>query len=157
MLKPGGLLMARLTNPDHIAALAAKVATMQGTAAEIAAELNAPATTQIVRTVTTDEFLEAVSPTAYAQVLAIAKDVAKPGHAQAAWLIQALDAGQVSATEGTQGRAVLELLLSSGILSAAESQALIAAAMEEAAAGPSWATANGIGYVYPEFVEQVRN
>lgn len=24
-------------------------------------------------------------------------------------------------------------------------------------AGPSWAAANGIGYVYPEFVEQVRN
>ena len=149
--------MARLTNPDHIAALAAKVATMQGTAAEIAAELNAPATTQVVRTVTTDEFLEAVSPTAYAKVLAIAKDATKAGHAQAAWLIQALDAGQVSATEGTQGRTVLELLLSSGILSAAESQALIAAAMEEAAAGPSWGAANGIGYVYPEFVEQVRN
>lgn len=149
--------MPILTNPDHIAALAAKVATMQGTASEIAAALNASATTQIVRTVTTDEFLEAVSPTAYAQVLAIAKDATKPGHAQAAWLIQALDAGQVSATEGTQGRAVLELLLSSGILSAAESQALVTAAMEEAQAGPSWGEANGIGYVYPEFVEQVRN
>lgn len=147
--------MARLTNPDHIAALAAKVATMQGTAAEIAAELNAPATTQVVRTVTTSEFLEAVSPTAYAKVLAIAKDVAKPGHAQAAWLIQALDAGQVSATEGTQGRTVLELLLSSGILSAAESQALIAAAMEEAQAGPSWGMANGFGCIRVSYVLEV--
>lgn len=149
--------MPTLTDPAKIALLTQKVATMQGTAAEIAAALNTSATMQLVRTVTTDEFLEAVSPTAYAQVLAIAKNSAAPGHAQAAWLIQALDAGQVSATTGTQGRAVLELLLSSGILSAAESQALVAAAMEESAAGPSWGAANGIGYVYPEFVEQVRN
>ncbi len=149
--------MPTLTDPAKIALLTQKVATMEGTAAEIAAALNTPATTQIVRTVTTSEFLEAVSPTAYAKLLAIAEDATKPGHAQAAWLIQALDAGQVSATEGTQGRAVLKLLLSSGILSAAESQALVAAAKEEAAAGPSWAAANGIGYVYPEFVEQVRN
>ena len=56
-----------------------------------------------------------------------------------------------------QGRAVLELLLSSGILSAAESQALIAAATEETQEGPSWGEAAGIGYVYPEFVEQVMN
>ena len=40
---------------------------------------------------------------------------------------------------------------------AAESQALIAAATEETQEGPSWGEAAGIGYVYPEFVEQVMN
>ena len=147
--------MPTLTDPDLLAALAAKVATMQGTPAEIAAALN-DATVVRVRLVTTDEFLEAVSPAHYAQIVVVAAGTGT-GHAEAKWLRQALDAGQVRATEGTRGRAVLEGLLASGILSAAESQALIAAATEETQEGPSWGAAAGIGYVYPEFVEQVMN
>jgi hypothetical protein len=147
--------MPTLTDANLLAALAAKVSTMQGTATEIAAELNG-GTVTVVRTITTDEFLEAVSPANYAKIVTLAAGTAT-GSAEAKWLLQALDAGQVSATAGTRGRTLLELLLSSGILSAAESQALIAAATEETQQSPSWGEAAGIGYVYPEFVEQVMN
>ena len=63
--------MPTLTDPDLLAALAAKVATMQGTPAEIAAALN-DATVVRVRLATTDEFLEAVSPAHYAQIVVVA-------------------------------------------------------------------------------------
>ena len=147
--------MPKLTDPDQIEVLRQKVATMTGTATEIADELNAVPTVEVIQSVATSAFLEAVSPPAYATIRAAANSSANQHHADAAWLMQALSAGEVTATVGSRGRTVLEVLINSGVLSAEETAALIAAATVEVREGESWAQANEFGRIRVSYVLEV--
>ena len=66
-----------------------------------------------------------------------------------------LSMGQIALTEGTQGRAIVDTLVAGGIMTEAERDALVALATTDLP-GPSWAEANGFGFVYPENLEQAQ-
>lgn len=148
--------MPTLIKPELVEALREKVATMEGTAREIAAELNAPEVTGYeTGTVEAADAYEALSPDTL-----LALDTAAGGTdalaGEALWLLSALaDVDPLSLAEGSAGAEALEALRAGGVVPQAEAEALIAAAQGELL-GPSWGQQAGIGYVEARFILEVQ-
>jgi len=76
-------------------------------------------------------------------------------NAAIAWGEHLNTVGAIALTEGSAGRAIVDTLVAGGIMTAAERDALVALATQDVR-GPSWAEANGFGFVYPENLEQAQ-
>ncbi|MEN6545336.1 MAG: hypothetical protein ABFE07_04775 [Armatimonadia bacterium] len=151
--------MPTITKPALLDALRAKLAETKGVTAE---ELNAPTKVGVeVGEVLAEGAVKALS----AKTLAGIQDAALADAPSAQAAIAARNAaiawgehlsmGQIALTEGTQGRAVVDALVTAGIMAAAERDALVALATQDVL-GPSWAETAGLGYVYPENLQQAQ-
>lgn len=148
--------MATLTKQAFIDALAAEVARREGTAAEIAAALNAPEVTGYeTGTIDTGAAYETISPaTLLALDTAAGSDGAQAGNA--IWWLSALaDVEPISLAAGTTARAALDALTGARLIPQEECDALLAAARVEVL-GPSWGQAQGIGHIETAWVQEVR-
>ena len=76
-------------------------------------------------------------------------------NAAIAWGEQLNTVGAIALTEGSAGRAIVDALVAGGIMTEAERDALVALATQDVR-GPSWAETAGLGYVYPENLDQAR-
>ena len=150
--------MPVLTDPEKLALLKAKLAEAP-TSAEA---LNAPTKVGVE---VGEVLAEAAIKTLSAKTLAGIQDAALADAPSAQAAIAARNAaiawgehlsmGQIALTEGTQGRAVVDALVTAGIMTAAERDALVALATQDVR-GPSWAETAGLGFVYPENLEQAQ-
>ena len=148
--------MPKLTKQPLIDALAAEVAKREGTAAEIAAALNAPeVVAHETGTIDTGVAYETISPaTLLALDTAAGEDGTQAGNA--IWWLSALaDVEPISLAAGTTARAALDALTGARLIPQAECDALLAAAQVEVL-GPSWGQAQGIGQIEAMWVQEVR-
>lgn len=76
-------------------------------------------------------------------------------NAAIAWGEQLNTVGAIALTEGSAGRAIVDTLVAGGIMTEAERAGLVALATTDVL-GPSWAETAGLGYVYPENLDQAR-
>jgi len=76
-------------------------------------------------------------------------------NAAIAWGEHLNTVGAIALTEGSAGRAIVDTLVAGGIMTAAERDALVALATQDVR-GPSWAETAGLGFVYPENLEQAQ-
>ena len=149
--------MPKLIKPELVEALREKVATMQGSASDIAAELNAPEVVGYeTGTVEAADAYEALSPDTL-----LALDTAAGGTdalaGEALWLLSALaDVEPLSLASGSRGAGALAALTDGGIIPAVECDALLAAA-QEPVLGPSWGQRAGIGRIDARMVQEVRD
>jgi hypothetical protein len=151
--------MPTITKEKYLIALRAKLAEQPDVTA---AELNAPQKVgETVGAVQADQAVQALS----AATLASIQDAALADAPTQAYKVAARNAalswgehlsmGSITLTAGTQGRAVVDALVTGGLMTAAERTALVALATADVL-GPSWAEEIGLGYVYPENLQQVK-
>jgi hypothetical protein len=150
--------MPVLTDPGKLALLKTKLAEAP-TSAEA---LNAP--TKAGERIGNVEAAAAVASLSAATLAAI-QDTALSATPSAAAAVAARNAciawgehltmGQIALAPGSQGRAVVDALVTAEIMTQAERTALVALATVEVP-GPSWAEANGFGFIYPENLHQVQ-
>jgi hypothetical protein len=76
-------------------------------------------------------------------------------NAAIAWGEQLNTVGAIALTEGSAGRAIVDTLVAGGIMTEAERAGLVALATQDVR-GPSWAETAGLGFVYPENLEQAQ-
>ena len=151
--------MPVLTDPEKLALLKAKLAEAP-TSAEA---LNAPTKAgEQVGTVSAERAVASLSASTLAGLqdaaLADAPTAAAAKatrNAAIAWGEQLNTVGAIALTEGSAGRAIVDTLVAGGIMTEAERAGLVALATTDVL-GPSWAETAGLGYVYPENLEQVR-
>ena len=149
--------MPTITKPKYLAALREQLA-----AGATLEQLNAPQKVgETLGEVDAGQAVKALS----AKTLAGIQDAALAEAPSAAAAIAARNAciawgehltmGQIALAPGSQGRAVVDALVTAGIMTAAERTALVALATVDVL-GPSWAEQAGLGYVYPENLDQAR-
>ena len=152
--------MPTITKPALLEALKAKLAENADLTAE---ELNAPTKVGVE---VGEVLAEAAIKTLSAKTLAGIQDAALADapsaqaaiaarNAAIAWGEQLNTVGAIALTEGSAGRAIVDTLVAGGVMTEAERSALVALATTDVL-GPSWAEQAGIGYIYPENLEQAR-
>lgn len=119
---------------------------------QIADECNLASIAQI-GSVTTKEFLDAITPQETAKIEKTAQDEAEEGFADATTLQEYWYAvGSVDMAPGTPGRARITGLVAAAVLSEASAAALVAAATDMV----SWATSEGLEVIREGHVQQAR-
>ena len=149
--------MPVLTDPEKLALLKAKLAEAP-TSAEA---LNAPTKAgEQVGTVSAERAVASLSASTLAGLqdaaLADAPTAAAAKatrNAAIAWGEHLNTVDAIALTEGSAGRAIVDTLVAGGIMTEAERAGLVALATTDVL-GPSWAETAGLGYVYPENLEQ---
>lgn len=151
--------MPTITKEKYLIALRAKLAEQPDVTA---AALNAPTKAgEVIGTVQAEQAIKALSAATLASIqdAALADAPTQAGkiaarNAALSWG-EHLSMGSIDLAPGSAGRAVVDALVTGGIMTAEERTRLIALATTDVA-GPSWAESVGIGYVYPENLEQAK-
>lgn len=150
--------MPTITKPALLEALKAKLAENADLTAE---ELNAPTKVGVE---VGEVLAEAAIKTLSAKTLAGIQDAALADapsaqaaiaarNAAIAWGEQLNTVGAIDLAVGSAGRAIVDALVTGGVMQEAERTALVALATTDIL-GPSWAETIGLGYVYPENLVQ---
>ena len=157
--------MPILVKPELLAVLREKLQTMDASVGKdaLVSSLNKPQEVGVqVGTVTAERAVASLSASTLAGLqdaaLADAPTAAAAKatrNAAIAWGEHLNTVGAIALTEGSAGRAIVDTLVAGGIMTAAERDALVALATTDVL-GPSWAEANGFGFVYPENLEQAQ-
>ena len=150
--------MPTITKPKYLTALREQLA-----AGATIEQLNAPTKAgEQVGTVSAERAVASLSASTLAglQDAALA-DAPMAAAAKAtrnaaiAWGEQLNTVGAIALTEGSAGRAIVDTLVAGGIMTEAERAGLVALATTDVR-GPSWAETAGLGFVYPENLDQAR-
>ena len=150
--------MPTITKPKYLAALKEQLA-----AGATIEQLNAPTKAgEQVGTVSAERAVASLSASTLAGLqdaaLADAPTAAAAKatrNAAIAWGEQLNTVGAIALTEGSAGRAIVDTLVAGGIMTEAERAGLVALATTDVL-GPSRAEQMGLGYVYPENLDQAR-
>ena len=148
--------MPTITKPKYLTALREQLA-----AGATLEQLNAPQKVgETLGTVSAEKAIASLSAATLAglqdQALADAPSTAAAKatrNAAIAWAEQLNTVGAIDLAAGSAGRAVVDALVTGGIMTAEERTALVALATTDIL-GPSRAETIGLGYVYPENLAQ---